>query len=267
MNGGIMIWPAWTIAKREIGRLFVSPIAYVVLALFALASGILFRLGMEQFDRFLKDPSIQMQLAQNPDMLNLININSFLIINVTQVTFTLLIIVIPFLTMRLFTEEKLNHTYELLKTSPCSQWDIVLGKFMATAFFLFLMLSTHLVFLLVMFIFGNPELLPVLSAYLGLFLAGLSFIAVGLFASSITHHQIIALFISFAINIGLVVVSWGADNTFDRLALFLQRSSITHHYEQFNQGIIQISSLVYFVSLLVLFLGAGRIGVQSSSRA
>jgi ABC-2 type transport system permease protein len=262
-----MRWAAWTICKREIKSLFVSPIAYLVLGLFALASGILFRMAMEQFDRFLRDPQIQMQLAQNPDFLNLININSFLVINVTQVTFTLLLIVIPFFTMRLLTEERVNHTYELLKTSPLSNWDIVLGKFMAASFFLILCLLTHGIFLVLMFIYGDPEVLPIFSAYLGLFLSGLCFMAVGLFASAITHHQIIALLISFAINVGLVVVSWAANNTYDRLANFLQKSSITFHYEQFNQGIIQVSSLVYFASLLILFLAAGRIAVQAASRA
>ena len=262
-----MRWAAWTICKREIKSLFVSPIAYVVLGLFALASGILFRLGMEQFDHFLKDPQIQMQLAQSPDFLNLVNINSFLVINVTQVTFTLLLIAIPFFTMRLLTEERVNHTYELLKTSPCSNWDIILGKFIASAFFLFLCLLSHGMFIALMFLYGNPEPLPILSAYLGLFLAGLTFVAVGLFASAITNHQIIALMISFAINVGLVIVSWGATNTFDRLANFLQQASISHHYEQFNQGIIQVSSLVYFISVLILFLGVGRIAVQAASRA
>ncbi len=262
-----MRWPAWTIFKREIKSLFVSPIAYVVLSLFALASGILFRVAMEQFDRFLRDPQIQMQLAQNPDFLNLININSFLVINITQVTFTLLLIAVPFFTMRLLSEERTHHTYELLKTSPLSNWDIVLGKFMAAGFFLILCLLTHAVFVALMFIYGDPEPWPIFSAYLGLILAGLSFVAVGLFASAITQHQIIALIVSFAINIGLVAVAWGANNTFDRLANVLQKASLSFHYEQFNQGMIQLSSVVYFLSLLILFLGAGRIAVQSASRA
>lgn len=256
----------WTIAKRDLKSLFVSPVAYVVLGLFSFGTGYYFAFSMQRFDLILKNAQIQAQMMKNPEMLNYINLNSFLINNVTSFTFMLLLFSVPFFTMRLLSEEKINRTYELLLTSPISIAQICFGKFLAGAIFLLITLMTHLVFLGVMFGFGNPEIGPVVSSYLGLYLAGLAFIAIGLFASSVSKHQIIAVAIAMAINVGLLMVAWGADSAFGNLSLFLQKASITTHFESFNQGVIAISSLVYFLSIVVLFLSATQISVRSLAR-
>lgn len=264
-KGKTMIF--WVIAKRELKAWFVSPIAYVILGIFALLSGIYYSFSMQRFDAILQNAEMQARLMQNPEVLNYININSLLINNVTSFTFMLLLFASPFFTMRLFSEERINSTYELLMTSPISIWDIVLGKYVAAAIFYLIALSTHILFLLAMFGFGNPEIGPVFSSYLGLFLAGLAFGAIGCFTSSLTKHQIIAVFLAFAINLVFLMISWGAENAFGNLATFLNNASISTHFENFNQGIIFVSSSVYFLSIIVLFLSATQISVKSLARS
>lgn len=256
----------WTIVKRELKSLFVSPVAYVALGVFALFSGFYYSFAMQRFDLMLKNAELQARLMQNPEVLNYINLNSFLINNVTSFTFMLLLFTAPFFTMRLFTEERNNFTYELLLTSPVSVWSIVSGKFLAASIFFLIALATHSIFVGVMFGFGNPEPGPVFSSYLGLFLAGLSFGSIGLFASSLTKHQIIAVILALAVNLGLLMISWGAENAFGNLQTFLNSASISTHFENFNQGVIHISSLVYFLSIIVLFIVATQISVRSFAR-
>lgn len=261
-----MNWTAWTIAKRELKSLFVSPVAYVVLGLFSLGTGWYFSLAMERFDSYLREISFKAQQLQSPEALEGVNLNSMLINNVTSFTFMLLLFGVPFFTMRLLSEEKINRTYELLLTSPVSILNIVLGKFLAGGIFLFVLLATQATFLISMFAYGNPEVGPVISSYLGVYLSGLAFIAIGVFASSITKYQIIAVLLSWAVNLGLLLISFAADVTYGNLGLFIRSVSISPHFESFNKGIIQVSSLVYFVSLVILFIAATQISVKSIAR-
>ena len=258
---------AWTIAGRELKSLFVSPIAYVVLGIFALLSGVQFLLSLERFDQALQQAKIQAQLMRNPEALSFLNLNGMLISNVVAFGFFLLLFTIPGIAMRLLSEEKNQGTYELLFTSPISTWDIVLGKFLAGLGFFSLMLLTHGLFLLVMFGFGNPEPGPVISGYLGLLLGGAAFISIGLFASSLTKSQIVAFFIALFISLGFLMVGWMASNVSGNLAEFLQQASITGHFENFNKGVVSVSSIVYFVTLCLFFLITTRVSLESLTRS
>lgn len=261
-----MRWAAWTIAKREIKSLFVSPIAYVVLGIFALLSGIQFILSLERFDQALQQAKIQAQLMRNPEALAFINLNGMLISNVIAFGFFLLLFMIPSITMRLLCEEKNQGTYELLFTSPVSTWDIVLGKFIAAVSFFLLMLGTHALFLFAMFKYGNPEPGPIAAGYLGLFLTGAASISVGIFASALTKNQIVAYFISLFVAFILLMIGWGASSTSGNLSVFLEGASISTHFENMNKGVISVSSLVYFITLCVFFLTGSRISLESITR-
>lgn len=262
-----MIWPAWVITKRELKSLFVSPIAYVVLGLFALGTGIYFLASMEQFDAVLQQAQTQAQITQNPEVLNFINLNSMLINSVTSFSFMLLMFGVPFFTMRTLSEERSNGTYELLMTSPISPADIVLGKFLAALFFLVVVLCTHAIFLGVMFGFGNPEAAPVAASYLGLFLSGSVFISIGLFASSLTRYQIVAVIIAVFTNLALLMLSLAGETAFGNLGQVLTQASINTHFEVFNRGLITVSGIVYFVTTTVLFLSITQIAVKSFARS
>jgi ABC-2 type transport system permease protein len=256
----------WTIGKRELKSLFVSPIGYVFLGLFALISGIQFLLSLERFDGLLQQAKIQAQLMKNPEALSYINLNGMLISGVVAFAFFLLIFIIPAITMRAICEEKNQGTYELLMTSPITAWQIVLGKFLACFLFFALVIATHGLFLTVMFGYGNPEPGPVLAGYLGLLLGGGAFVTIGIFTSAITRHYIIAYILALVICLGLMMVGWAAGTVSGNLSEFLQQASVTSHFENFNKGIISVSSIVYFVTLWIFFLSSARIAVQSMAR-
>jgi len=256
----------YIIAKRELYSLLVSPLCYVVLGIFALLFGLLFVSSISNFDAYLQQAEIRAQLQQNPDILAAVNLNERVIFNLIGNTYLLLIFSIPLLSMRFFSEEKLRSTYELLMTSPISTWEIILGKFKAAAVLLLLILSTHFIFLTVMFQYGNPEWGPVLSGYLGLFLAGLSLFAIGIFASSLTKSAIVAMFVTFGINTLMVILPLFAAIAPTNLGRAIEAAAMGMHFEMFSQGVIQVSSLVYFMTLIVLFLGGTNIAVRSFAR-
>jgi len=261
-----MMWSAWTIAKREIKSLFVSPVAYVVLGIFALLAGIHFLLSLQAFDEALQRAQIQAQLMKNPEALSGINLNGMLISNVISFAFFILLFTLPAITMRLLSEERNQGTYELLLTSPASAWDIVLGKFIAGAVFFLAMLVTHSLFLMVMFGYGNPEPGPVFAGYLGLFLGGLAFLAIGIFASSLTKNQIISFFVSLFISLVFLMLGWAGAKTSGNISEFLQDASINANFETFNKGVITISAIVYFITLGAFFLTGSQVSIQSLTR-
>ncbi|TVQ77808.1 MAG: hypothetical protein EA369_08445 [Bradymonadales bacterium] len=257
----------WVLMKRELYSLLVSPVSYVVLGVMALLFGYQFVTSLLSFDQMLMVAETQARLAQNPDVLNRVNLNEMVILGMTGYSFFLLFLAAPILTMRFFSDEKAQSTYELLLTSPVSSWQIILGKFAAAKVFLLLVLATHLIFLFVMFFYGNPEWRAVVSAYLGLYLAGLSFFAIGIFASSLTKSAIVAIFIAGGINLSIIMIGSLGPHVPQNLGRFIEAASFHSHFTEFNQGVIQVSSCVYFVSLIVLFLGATQISIRSLSRA
>lgn len=260
------MWAACTIAKREIKSLFVSPVVYVVLGIFALLSGGQFILSLQRFDQLLQQANVQAQLMRNPEALAQISINGMLISNIVAFAFFLLLFTIPAITMRLLSEERTLGTYELLMTSPVTNWDIVLGKFIAAVTFFALMLGTHSLFLIVMFGYGNPEPLPVLSGYLGLFMGGVAFLSMGLFASALTRNQIIALFVGLFIGLVFLMIGWAAQTVSGNFAKFLEAASITFQFENFNKGLITVSGVTYFVTVCIFFLTASRVALQGAQR-
>jgi ABC-2 type transport system permease protein len=261
------MWAAWTIAKREVKSLFVSPVFYVVVGLFAFISGFQFILSLNRFDALLQTASIQAQLTKNPEALAHMSLNGMLISNVLAFAFFLMLIAIPAITMRLLSEERTVGTAELLFTSPVTAWDIALGKYIAAVVFYFFVVLTHSLFLYVMFAYGNPEPLPVMSGYLGLLLGGAALLAMGLFASSLTRNQIIAFIVSFFIGMAFFMVGWAAQNASGHLAIFLEAASINAQFDNFNKGLITVSGLVYFATVTVFFLTATRVSLQSFTRS
>lgn len=260
------MWPAWTIAKRELKSYFVSPIAYVILGIFALISSLHFLMSLETFDQILKQAEMQVQFMQNPEILERINLNEMLITQVVAFAFFIFLFAFPALTMRSIAEERSQGTYELLFTSPLTTWDISLGKLIASFVFFLTMLLTHAILIGIVFYFGNPEIKPVLSAYLGMALYGLVMLSVGIFASSLTKNQIIAFFLALLFGLVLLMIGWAAKVTSGNMATFLESASVQTHFETFNKGIISVSGIVYFVTAAVFFMTATRVSLESLTR-
>jgi len=261
-----MRWAAWTIARRELKSLFVSPIAYVILGIFALISGIHFLASLETFDKILKNAKMQAQFSQNTEIFSQINLNEMLVAQVVSFTFFLFLFTLPGITMGSLSEEKKQGTYELLFTSPISSWDIILGKLMACFGFFFLIVASQIVFLTVIFKFGNPEIGPVVASYTGLALCALVMVAVGIFTSSLTSNQIIAYFTAVFILLILLMIGWAAKIVPGNLATFFEAASIQTHFEGFTKGIVSVSSLVYFFTVSLLFLAGTQISIDSLTR-
>ena len=196
-----------TIAGRELRGLFLSPIAYGVLALFSVLAGLFFILNLAWFN----DLVMRLQQFQAFDRLEEMNLNDDLIREFYGSMSVVLLFLVPGITMGLFAAEKTNGTQELLLTSPLTIWDIVLGKFLAGVEFVTILTAIAGFFPALLFIYGNPELGKTLAGMLCLWLVSVTYVAVGVFASSVTRNQLIAFIFTFVLLLILDEPTVGLD--------------------------------------------------------
>jgi ABC-2 type transport system permease protein len=248
-----------SIAWRDIRAVFVSPIAYVVLTGFTLLSGWVFFNMLGQFNRLAS----QYAMMQGMDT-TWLNLNDAVIAPLFHNLLFVLLIVIPMITMRSFSEEKSSSTFELLFTSPVRIGEMVLGKYLAGAFMVTLMCLLAFVFPAMLFAFGNPELGMTMAGALALYLTALSFVAVGNFTSALTSNQIIATISALVILLLLFVINWPAEGAGERVAGILGYLSVAAHFSKMAKGVIETSDLVYFLSLTSIFLFLTHRAVESS---
>jgi ABC-2 type transport system permease protein len=177
-----------------------------------------------------------------------------LLMNATVV----LLFVMPMITMRTYAEEKRSGTMELLLTSPLTDLQIILGKFLGALTLYSSMLAVTLIYVGVLFVFGNPEWKPIVTAYLGLLLFGGAFISVGMLISSFTRNQIVAGMITFGVFLLLWVIDWLGNFAGPAAEPIINYLSITQHFDDFAKGVIDTKHLIYYVSFITfgLFLTA-----------
>jgi ABC-2 type transport system permease protein len=248
-----------TIAARELKSYFVSPIAYVVLTGFLLLGGWFFFNLLARFNLLLTIYSAQ----QNPQVLQRLNLNEFVIAPLLHNLSVVLVILVPVITMRTLAEEKKAGTYELLLTSPLRISEIVIGKFLGSFVFVAIMVALTGVYPLILFAYGNPETGVVLGGYLGLLLLATSFVAVGVLTSSFTENQIIAAVSCLVSLLLLYIIAWPADNAGETVGALLRYVSLTEHFAQMVKGIIDSKDLVYFATVIVLALFLTHRSVES----
>lgn len=247
------------IAWRDIRSVFVSPIAYVVLTGFTLLAGWFFFNMLGQFNR------LAAQYAQMQGMdTTWLNLNDAVIAPLFHNLLFVLLIVIPMITMRSFSEEKNQSTFELLFTSPVRIGEMVLGKYLASVFLVTLMILLAFLFPAMLFKFGNPEPGMTAAGMLGLYLTAISFVAVGNFTSALTSNQIIATISALVILLLLFVISWPAEGAGERVAGVLTYLSVSAHFSSMIKGVIETKDLVYFASLTGIFLFLTHRAVESS---
>ena len=247
-----------TIVRKELRAYFVSPIAYVVLTGFLLLGGWFFFNLLSRFNVLL---SIYTQLQQGAE--DQLNLNEFVIAPLMHNLSIVLVILVPMITMRAYAEEKKGGTYELLLTSPLRTGEIVLGKFLASFLFICIMLGLTGVYPAVLIAFGNPEIGVLLAGYLGLLLLATSFVAVGLLTSSFTENQIIAAVSGLVATLLLYIIGWPADTAGEVLGPLLRYLSVTEHFAEMVNGLIDTQDLVYFASLILLSLFLTQRSVES----
>lgn len=241
------------VAKREFQAYFKSPLGYIVLALFMAITSFLFV------------SEIQSSYSDVGGIL----------LSVQSILF---MIVIPMLTMRSFAEERKNGTEVLLLTSPASVFEIVIGKYLASLYVLLLMTSTSVVFILFTLAFGGKIDATVLGAYIGFICIGAAYLAIGIFSSALTESQVISAIITFATVFLLLLIDGVAsifgsvistfvskinffglsdlqiDGISTAVANFLKWPNPTNRLSNFSAGIFEITPIVFFISLIAIFL-------------
>jgi len=215
---------------KEMKQYFHSMIGYVFLMILLLICGFLFTTGN--------------LMSQNGD------INTFF-----SSLFNILLFLIPMLTMRQFSEEYKLKTHQLLFTLPLSLESIVIGKFLATFSIIVIGLSITIIYVVILASLGSLALLTIFGNYLGVLLLISSVIALGLFISTLTENQIISAIVSY----GVVLILWLVDSVIPYVGnpLFkkaLNIFSLKSNYIEFSYGIFNLASILYFLSLTVLFL-------------
>ena len=238
------------IAGKELRSYFASPIAYIIIGFFALLFGWFFYVYLSVFVR----QSQQMAMMGG----GTVNVNEQMIRGVLQNAAVIILFVMPMITMRTYSEEKRSGTIELLLTSPLTDFEIIVGKFLGAMGLFCAMLLVTMIDVAILFRLGNPEWRPIAAGYLGLLLMGGCFISVGLLISSLTKNQIVAGFVTFAVFLMLWVINWLADSSGPTGQAILSFLSITDHFDDFTKGIIDTKHLAYYLSFITfgLFLTA-----------
>lgn len=239
------------IAGKELRGYFASPIGYVIMGFFALLFGFFF---YAYLDAFMRQSMQMMGMGGGGSM----NVNANLVRPLFGNASVVLLFVIPMITMRTYSEEKRSGTIELLLTSPITDVQIILGKFLGAMGLYVAMLAATLLYIAILFWFGNPDWRPIAAGYLGLLLMGGSFIAVGLLISNLTKNQIVAGTATFGVFLLLWIISWLGEASGPRVQAVLSYLSITEHFDDFAKGIIDTKHMVYYLSFITfgLFLTA-----------
>jgi ABC-2 type transport system permease protein len=237
---------AWIICRKEMGSYFTSPVAYLLLTMFALIFGFFFwnALGFFVFEGM----EMQMRGQQFP-----MNLNEQIIRPLLSNVSVIGLFFIPMITMRLFAEEKRTGTIELLATSPVRDLEIILGKWLAAVgLYCCLLLFTALNFAF-LFRFGNPDWKPLAAGYLGLLLQAGALLAIGTFISTLTKNQIIAGAATFGVCLLLWVLEWVSAYETTAWSRVLSYMSIITHFESFARGTFDSKDVVFYIT--VIFLG------------
>jgi ABC-2 type transport system permease protein len=234
--------------KKEMRLYFGSPVAYVVFTFFLLIAGWFFS------QIFLYYSEISMRAFMQPGMGQNLNITESVMRPLFTNMSVVLLFFIPMLTMRLFAEEKKSGTIELLLTYPVRDGEVLAGKFLAAAGLYVVLLGLTLLYPGLIAYFTRVEWGPILTGYLGLVLTGATFLAVGVFISSLTENQIVAGFGTFGVLLGFWIIGWGAEFAGGNVRAVLQYLSVTEHMDGFSRGLIDTKDLVYYVSAIALAL-------------
>ncbi len=234
---------AWIICRKELKSYFASPIAYLLMAFFALIFGFGFYTATRDFVRF----SIQSQMMGRGMPMN---VNEQVIRPLLGFASTVALFLIPMITMRLFAEEKRTGTIELLLTSPIRDLEIIVGKWLGSMLLYLCILAMSMVNVAMLFAWGKPDLKPVLVAYLGLILQGGTLLAIGAFISTTTRNQIIAGGVTFFVCLLLWLLSWFTAFDSTGASQVVNYLSIVTHFENFSKGVLDTKDVIFYLSMI-----------------
>ena len=232
-----------TVFRRELANYFNTPIGYIFLGIFILLVNFLFFFITRFFDRGYS-------LQGLFDMLKLIYL-AF----------------IPVITMRLWAEERRSGTVELLLTLPFSELELILGKYFSALVFLGIALATTLVLPLIALYVGSPDIMVLLGSYLGAWLSGSAYIAMGLYISWLTRDQISAFLLSFLACLFVYLLGYQPVlqffGPFKELLGFL---SVSWHQDSLSAGLLDTRDLLYYISFSAIFLYLNKVSIEKFRR-
>jgi len=234
------------ICGKEIKSYFSSPIAYLLMTIFAVIFGYFFFSATAYFVQ--ASMQSQMQGQSSP-----MNVNDFIIGPLLGNASVVGLFLIPMISMRLFAEEKRQGTIELLMTSPIHDWEIILGKWLGALIMYACVIGISGLNVALLFAYGKPDWRPILVGYLGLLLQGGCLLAIGTFISTTTSNQIIAGGATFAVCLLLWVLDWVSSYEQAVWAKVIAYCSVLTHFEPFSKGVIDSKDVLFYLS--VIFFG------------
>jgi ABC-2 type transport system permease protein len=244
------------IFKKELKSYFASPIAYLLLAIFAVIFGFFFYSAT----RFFVLQGMQMQMMGRGMPMD---VNEYVIRPLLTNASVIGLFLIPMITMRLYAEEKRSGTIELLMTSPVRDLEIVLGKWLSALVLYISILGISGINLAILFAFGRPDWKPILVGYLGLILQGGCLLAIGTFISTMTKNQIIAGGATFAVCLMLWVLDWVSAYDQSAWAKVVSYLSVVTHFEPFSKGVIDSKDVIFYLSMIFFGLFLTTRSVES----
>ncbi len=236
----------WLVFRKELKSYFASPIAYTIMALYALIFGVFFNYYLKYFQQIAGQA--QMMGRSFP-----MSINEIIVRQVLMDTSVIGLFLIPMICMRLFAEEKRSGTIELLMTSPVRDAELILGKWLAAVALYIVILTVSAVNLTFLFVYGKPDWKPVLVGYLGSLLQGGCLLAIGMFLSTLTRNQIIAGVAGFCVSLLLWLMNSFTAFESTATSKVLGYLSVVGHFEPFTKGVLDSKDVVFYLS--AIFLG------------
>jgi ABC-2 type transport system permease protein len=246
----------FVIFKKELKSYFASPIAYLLLAIFAVIFGFFFYSAT----RFFVLQGMQMQMMGRGMPMD---VNEYVIRPLLTNASVIGLFLIPMITMRLYAEEKRSGTIELLMTSPVRDLEIVLGKWLSALVLYVSILAISGLNIAILFTFGRPDWKPILVGFLGLVLQGGCLLAIGTFISTLTKNQIIAGGATFAVCLMLWVLDWVSAYDQSAWAKVVSYLSVVTHFEPFSKGVIDSKDVIFYLSMIFFGLFLTTRSVES----
>ena len=219
-----------TIALKEFKSYLASPMAYVVTGIFLAFTGFFFRYSSAAY--------IETSIRGLWEFWGVL----------------LLLLLAAVLTMRLLAEERRMGTLELLLTAPVRDSEVILGKFLGSLGIFTVMLALTFYYPILLMSFGDPDIGPIVTSYLGLFLLGCASLAVGVFASSLTSNQIVAAVVAGGILFALWFMGTVAGYLPETVSEFIGYFSLSTYVPAFTRGVVDSRGIIYYLSITALFL-------------
>lgn len=233
-----------TIARHEVRSMFLSPLAWIILAVVQILLGFIF-LGLID-DFFLLQPQL-IHLENTPGVTDIVIAPLF------QLAAIILLMIMPLVTMRSIAEEKRNRTLTLLISSPLSMSDIVLGKFLGLSAFILILVSLLMLMPLSLYVGTELDTGKLFSIFISMLLLLGSFAAIGLYLSSLTKNQTIAAVTTFGALLMLWIIDWVGESI-DGGQSMISYLSLLQHHQKMMEGVFDTSDLAYYLLIIIAFL-------------